>query len=220
MSSSHVRCKCGHSEASSAPHCWNDQVQEGEVRAALFTSIHLPLLESVIDRLPSVSKYTLSVCARLRGGRCGKPRRPCIVYDVKTSDVCLMGTFEGCDPGRFPEVYRRFVVPVYPNLGKTPSDLHVHSCPRWESHHNQWILLVPFKPLVEDFQELPSWSSRKMTSRVHFDSEAMEVLRSLCREKQEEWEAEIHDKPTSLNQAHKEILVRASLKFLIVFTDL
>ncbi|KAJ6608266.1 hypothetical protein B0H10DRAFT_527382 [Mycena sp. CBHHK59/15] len=131
-----------------------------------------------------------------------------------------MGTFEGCDPGRLPEVYRRFVVPVYPNLVKTPSDPHVHSRPCWESHHNQWIILLPFKPLVEGFQKLPSWSSREMISGAHFDSEAMKVLQSLCKDKRKEWDAEIRDKPMSLNQAHDEILVRASFEFLIVFVDL
>ncbi|KAJ7661130.1 hypothetical protein B0H17DRAFT_1185244 [Mycena rosella] len=182
-----TKCACSHSEG--PPHRWAGEVQNGEVRAALNISINLPLVkiacESAQFTAParSLRDWMRSSTAK----SLVKARRPCLVYDVTQSLICLMSTFEGAAREALTPMQRHFLVPVYPNIGpeKSPQP-HVHSSPDWKSCPQQWILLVLIKPLGEDCQQLHSWGSEDKA--WHFDEKAMSSLESIYKKKCLEWD--------------------------------
>jgi hypothetical protein len=125
-----------------------------------------------------------------------------------------MATFGGSNYRKLPAMYQHFLVPVYPNLGrmiyidgKAHREPHVHSSPDWESHHNQWILLMPFEPSGEEFEDLPTWQSEKMLSGAHFDGNAMKLLRAMFRSRKVSWKSRMDKNSMSWENSAQEIHV-------------
>ncbi|KAJ7274854.1 hypothetical protein C8J57DRAFT_1312915 [Mycena rebaudengoi] len=123
-----------------------------------------------------------------------------------------MATFGGSNYRKLPAMYQHFLVPVYPNLGrmiyidgKAHREPHVHSSPDWESHHNQWILLMPFEPSGEEFEDLPTWQSEKMLSGAHFDGNAMKLLRAMFRSRKVSWKSRMDKNSMSWENSAQEI---------------
>nr|GAT58815.1 predicted protein [Mycena chlorophos] len=176
------RCSSAVSSRSLPRIYWGAGAKPGEVRSAEFTSINQPLLNLTRQSLGSIRTHN----SILDG--VGKPRRPCVVLEAEpgTELVCLLCTFQGAVP---PDVFRPFLIPVLTIGKERPSGDHIHSSPEWKhkDNHQQWLLAVPFAPLVEDLMELDGWSSAALPTGVFFDAEALAQIRVRSWETTEMW---------------------------------
>ncbi|KAJ7274995.1 hypothetical protein C8J57DRAFT_1224545 [Mycena rebaudengoi] len=183
---------------------------------AVHASLKLPFLEKLLESLPRGSKISAEVKSKRSFlAKLGDPKgktRPCVVIGVKRSagvepKLCLMGTFDKCDPQSLPEMYKDFVVPLYPNLGESPgSETHLHSTPDWShrSAHRQWIIALPVDR--DTFSSsLPLWETPEMPEGVHFSEEMLTTLGSICVAKQMEWRKRSTD-VQFLNRCTQQIL--------------
>ncbi|KAJ7053278.1 hypothetical protein C8F01DRAFT_1260615 [Mycena amicta] len=168
------------------------EVRNGAVRTAEYTSIRVPLLR-LFEADGSIQSSILTGASALQES--GKPRRPCVVFDSRQQLICLMCTFGGNPP---PDVFRKFLVPVYPNVVR--GEDHLHSVPEWNHKYDQWILAIPFKPRVADLELLPEWLSRTMRDGAHFDGKTLRELKVLGRRLLQEWKDMAKDNPDFVRQ--------------------
>ncbi|KAJ6505858.1 hypothetical protein C8R47DRAFT_1192474 [Mycena vitilis] len=190
--------------------------QVGAICTGSNLSVKLPFLEMILLRgAGSGDPEAQKLYAELRdpGSQRGKPR-PCVVLpsvndDPTPTDICLMATFESGDPTSYPQIFRDFILPVFPHDPDSPTNAKdqcfqptLHSCPEWSYAPKQWLIAIPVEfDGDRDLTQLESWDAN-----THFCDETMDVLQEAIEQKRRDWDAKVEVDPEIGSRYYAEMM--------------
>ncbi|KAJ7460106.1 hypothetical protein B0H11DRAFT_2058872 [Mycena galericulata] len=184
----------------------------GDICAVKETSAKLPFVQLLVNSMKGdLLLDALRYLEELKNPAIttGKATRPCVILESDEEgaegQICLMATFEKGDPSEFPEIYRKFVVPMRPNTWGSDSEFGkpLHSCPEWRERQ-QWIIAVPIEPISGPSRTLQRWD----TSRgFHLSKTMLDELNGICVAKSLEWEQDLErDKSKTAEYYYRDMM--------------
>ncbi|KAJ7129116.1 hypothetical protein C8R46DRAFT_1236707 [Mycena filopes] len=138
--------------------------------------------------------------------------RPCVVVPslrLNTGPlICLMATFGKQDSDRWPQIFRDFAQPVWPNdKPLSEGDIPLKPCPKSyfapTGHSKQWVTAIAMKPVGVEATKLPRW---KMDGEeAHLCSEELESLMFSIEVKMEAWEQKVRSQAGGAGVDYEEL---------------
>ena len=197
------------------------------VYESITTPIELIFLETpAIQAKPDLVQQCQEALDRIHaeGSLIGKVR-PCIVTSPapdqnRPAKICLQGTFGGVDPASLGDIYRQFVLPIYPNLGP-PGTPHLHLVPEGREK-NSWVVAFEFespRPLSNAWfpkDATISGASRASSRKPNFlrggrprvsrklEKVSNAVLRDRCSKSFREWQTSCLERPERAEECLKQ----------------
>ncbi|KAJ7509419.1 hypothetical protein B0H11DRAFT_1249102 [Mycena galericulata] len=196
--------------------------QSGDICAVENISVVLPFLELIVAAMgPTAIRKAVNDRDKRRNPalNSGKPTRPCIILPHATGAtangrICLMATFEGEGPtsASFPNIYKEFIVPMFPNSANEEFGEPLHSYPEWVSKKkNQWIIGAPIFPIVGTSRDLQKWNE---SLEYHLCDDTVLNLVEICNKKTREWETKLTgDRFNIAAEYYRDLRVRLIIPF-------
>ncbi|KAJ7151215.1 hypothetical protein C8R46DRAFT_1198158, partial [Mycena filopes] len=138
--------------------------------------------------------------------------RPCVVVPSRRREdglrICLMATFGKQNSDKWPQIFRDFSLPVYPNdklLSK--GDIPLNPCPESyfvpTGHLKQWVTAIAMEPVGVEATELPHW--KEDSNEAHFCDEELEGLVASIGVKMWAWEQRVLSQEGSAGVDYEEL---------------